>query len=141
MAVQIPTPQQVREAATEVGLSLTDADVQSYIGLMKGNIAAYNLVDAMPDNLPAVKYPRTPGYFPPPEENKHNAWYVKTSIKGAESGPLCLAVTEVLRRRGLADSAQTQCRTQLRENANICKGRPQNLFNPIETVIQCVGMD
>jgi amidase len=88
MAVQIPTPQQVREAATEVGLSLTDADVQSYIGLMKGNIAAYNLVDAMPDNLPAVKYPRTPGYFPPPEENKHNAWYVKTSIKGAESGPL-----------------------------------------------------
>src|SRR5712664_91879 len=88
MAVQIPTPQQVREAATEVGLSLTDADVQSYIGLMKGNIAAYNLVDTMPDNLPAVKYPRTPGYFPPPEENKHNAWYVKTSIKGAESGPL-----------------------------------------------------
>src|SRR5262249_59484248 len=28
------------------------------------------------------------GVFPPPEENTHNAWYVKTSITGAASGPL-----------------------------------------------------
>jgi amidase len=45
-------------------------------------------VDAMPDYLPVVHYPRTPGSFPPPEENTHNAWYVKTAIKGAASGPL-----------------------------------------------------
>jgi amidase len=88
MAVQHPTPDQIRAAAAEVGLSLTDADVQSYIGLIAPNIAAYNMVDAMPDYLPPVKYPRTPGRFPSPEENKHNAWYVKTSIKGADSGPL-----------------------------------------------------
>jgi amidase len=88
MAVQLPTPEQVRAAAAEVGLSLTDADVQSYIGLIAPNVGAYNLVDAMPDYLPPVKYPRTPGRFPSPEENKHNAWYVKTSIKGADSGPL-----------------------------------------------------
>jgi amidase len=88
MAVQVPTPEQIRAAAAEVGLSLTDADVESYIGLIKPNVQAYNLVDAMPDALPQVKYARTPGYFPSPEENKHNAWYVKTSIKGAESGPL-----------------------------------------------------
>ncbi len=42
----------------------------------------------MPDYLPPVKYPRTPGYFPDPSENTRNAWYVKTSIKGASSGPL-----------------------------------------------------
>ena len=88
MAVQQPTPEQIRAAAAEVGLSLTDADVQSYLGLIKPNIDAYNVVDAMPDNLPAVKYPRTPGWYPAPEENKHNAWYVKCSIKGADSGPL-----------------------------------------------------
>jgi amidase len=88
MAVQVPTPEQIRAAAAEVGLSLTDADVASYIGLIKPNVAAYNAVDAMPDCLPPVKYPRTPGWFPAPEENKHNAWYVKTSIKGADSGPL-----------------------------------------------------
>ncbi len=88
MAVQLPTPEQVRAAASEAGLSLTDEDVQSYIGLMKASVEAYNLVDAMPDCLPAVKYPRTPGRFPSAEENKHNAWYVKTTIAGADAGPL-----------------------------------------------------
>jgi amidase len=88
MPVAYPSPEQVRAAASEVGLSLTDADVQSFMGLMKGNIDAYNLVDRMPDYLPPVKYPRTPGRYPSPEENKHNAWYVKTSIKGAPEGKL-----------------------------------------------------
>ena len=88
MAVSQPTPDQLKAAAAEVGLALTEADVQSYLGLIKPNIDAYNIVDAMPDNLPIVKYPRTPGYFPSAEENPRNAWYVKTSIKGAASGPL-----------------------------------------------------
>ncbi|TXL73176.1 amidase [Vineibacter terrae] len=88
MAVQVPTPAQVKEVAAEMGLSLTDADVESYIGLLRPNVAAYNVVDAMPDNLPPVKYPRTPGYRPGPEENKHNAWYVKTTVNGAARGRL-----------------------------------------------------
>jgi amidase len=88
MAVIQPTPAQLREAANEAGLSLTDADVQSFLGLIKGNVDAYNVVDGLPDNLPEVKYPRTPGRFPSADENRHNAWYVKTSIKGASSGPL-----------------------------------------------------
>ena len=88
MAVQYPTPEQIWDAAEEVGLALTEDDVKSYLGLIKPNIDAYNMVDAMPDYLPAVKYPRTPGYFPDPAENPRNAWYVRTSIKGASSGPL-----------------------------------------------------
>ena len=64
MAVQVPTEEQLREVAAEVGLSLTDADVKSFIELMRGSVAAYNVVDAMPDNLPRVKYPRTPGTRP-----------------------------------------------------------------------------
>ena len=88
MAVQIPTPEQVYELADEIGLSMTEADVTSFIGLMGPNIAAYNIVDAMPDNLPIVKYPRTPGYRPPAEENKHNAWYVKSTVEGAAGGKL-----------------------------------------------------
>ena len=88
MAVQLPTPQQIRELADEMGLDLTDADVESYIGLLQGNVDAYNVVDAMPDNLPLVKYPRTPGYQPRSEENQYNAWYVKTEVKGASRGKL-----------------------------------------------------
>jgi amidase len=88
MAVQVPTPAQLREVAEEMGLSLTEADVASFIALLRPSVAAYNVVDAMPDNLPAVKYPRTPGYRPAPEENKHNAWYVKTRVEGAGRGKL-----------------------------------------------------
>ena len=83
MAVQVPTEEQLREVAKDVGLSLTDSDVKSFIDLMRPGVAAYNVVDAMPDNLPRVKYPRTPGYRPTGAENKHNAWYVKTRVEGA----------------------------------------------------------
>ena len=88
MAVQLPTPQQIRELADEMGLDLTDADVESYRGLFQENVDAYNVVDAMPDNLPLVKYPRTPGYKPRDEENPYNAWCVKSGVKGASRGKL-----------------------------------------------------
>ena len=88
MGVPALTPEQLLEAADTVGLSLTDADVTSYLGLMQPYIDAYNLVDRLPDYLPVVQYPRTPGHFPSAADNPRNAWYVKTSIKGAASGKL-----------------------------------------------------
>lgn len=88
MVVQKMTPQQVRAAAEQVGLSLTEDDVTSYLGLLAGNIDAYNVVDSLPDYLPEVTYPRTPGYRPAPEDNPYNAWYVKSTIAGAPEGKL-----------------------------------------------------
>ncbi|MGE3306899.1 MAG: amidase family protein, partial [Rhizobiaceae bacterium] len=88
MSVSLPTPDQLRAVATQCGLSLTDADVQSYLGLMRGSVDAYNLVGSMPDEVPVVKYPRTPGYRPSAEENPRNAWYRKSSVKGAPEGKL-----------------------------------------------------
>ena len=69
-------------------MDLTDADVTSFIELMRPRVAAYNIVDAMPDNLPEVRYARTPGHRPMGEENTHNAWYVKTRVEGASAGKL-----------------------------------------------------
>lgn len=88
MTVRLPTSEQLQETAKDLGLSLTDADVASFLDLMTGTIDAYNVVDSMPDNLPRVRYPRTPGYRPEGDENAHNAWYVKTTIAGAASGAL-----------------------------------------------------
>jgi amidase len=88
MAVQVPTPEQLRDLATEIGLNLTHDDIQSFLALMRPSIDAYNVVDAMPDELPRVKYPRTPGYQPQGEENRYNAWYYKTSVQGASRGKL-----------------------------------------------------
>lgn len=88
MAVKLPSPEQLLETAAAIGLSLTDADVVSFLGLMAGSVASYNAIDAMPDHLPEVKYPRTPGRRPAPEQNPHNAWYVQTTVKGAAKGKL-----------------------------------------------------
>ncbi len=88
MAVQVPTPRQLAEVAAEIGLDLTQDDVASFIGLIAPSIAAYNLIDAMPDNLPQVRYPRTPGYRPTGQENARNAWYIKTTVEGAAEGRL-----------------------------------------------------
>lgn len=88
MSVQVPTREQLLDIADQVGMDLTEEDVDSFLGLIAQNIEAYNLVDAMPDELPQVKYPRTPGYRPHGEENPLNAWYYKTTVKGASRGKL-----------------------------------------------------
>jgi len=88
MSISVPTPDQLKQVAGDMGLSLTENDVASFIALMKPAVDAYNAVDQLADNLPQVKYPRTPGYRPLPEENRYNAWYCKTRVEGASQGKL-----------------------------------------------------
>ncbi len=88
MAVTAPTPDQLKQIASDMGLSLTESDVASFIALMKPTVDAYNTVEQLPNDLPPVKYPRTSGYRPLPEENTHNAWYYKTRVEGASQGKL-----------------------------------------------------
>ncbi len=88
MAVKRPTPEQLHAVARDLGMTFTDEDIASFLALMQGSFAAYDAVDAMPDYLPPVAYPRTPGYRPEGEENRYNAWYVKSTVKGAAAGKL-----------------------------------------------------
>jgi amidase len=88
MTMRLPTPSQLEDVAAEIGLALSQADVESFLGLLKPLVDSYHVVDQLPDELPIVKYPRTPGYRPTGAENKHNAWYYKTTIKGAPGGKL-----------------------------------------------------
>jgi amidase len=88
MAVTRPTAAQIKEIGASFGMSLSDEDVALYLPFIHASAAAYDVLQTLPDDLPPVKYPRTPGYFPEGEENKLNAWYVKTDIKGAKSGKL-----------------------------------------------------
>ena len=86
--VKAPTTEQLHDVAADLGMTFTDEDLAAHLAALGGSVAAYNLVDHMADELPAVKYPRTPGYRPTGEENKHNAWYIKTTVEGAPSGKL-----------------------------------------------------
>ena len=88
MAVKSPNLDQLRTVAESLGMTMSDAELASYHALMQGNVAAYEAIDLMADYVPAVKYPRTPGYRPEGEENTYNAWYVKSEIKGAPGGKL-----------------------------------------------------
>src|SRR3954470_24127385 len=88
MAVQLPTPSQLLDIADDIGLDLTESDVTSFLGLLGPTVAAYNVVDSMADNLPPVRYPRTPGYRPSGDENAYNAWYIKSTVHGAAEGKL-----------------------------------------------------
>ena len=74
-----PTIADLRAAATSLGLQPSDEylrAVEQIIGPLAG---AYAALDATPDELPAVKYPRAGAYRPKPAENPHGAWYYKTA--------------------------------------------------------------
>lgn len=88
MTVQRPTLAQMKDVVSELGMHMSDARVQEFLDVMQGTLDAYDVVDALPDYLPPVLYPRTSGYRPTAEENPMNAWYVKTEIRGAPRGPL-----------------------------------------------------
>ena len=88
MSVSRPTLEQMSDIAEALGMSLSPERLEEFMALMGGSFAAYDIVEALPDYIPAVTYARTPGVFPSAAQNPYNAWYVKSEIKGAPGGKL-----------------------------------------------------
>ncbi|SFD52359.1 amidase [Bosea sp. CRIB-10] len=88
MTVPRPTPAELRDAALEIGLHLSESDSRSFHALMQAQFDAYDLVEEMEAPLPPVAYPRGPGHKPAPEDNPYNAWVTRTTIAGAPDGKL-----------------------------------------------------
>ena len=88
MTAQRPTFAQLKEITLELGMNLSDERIREFNNVMQGTLDAYDVVDALPDYLPPVLYPRTAGTRPTGEENPLNAWYVRTEVRGAPRGPL-----------------------------------------------------
>ena len=88
MAVDLPSPDELREIAETIGLDLDDDEVAAYLRLLAPTVEHYRRLDALPDDLPPVMYPRARGYRPDAAEDPHNAWYYKTSVRGAAEGKL-----------------------------------------------------
>ena len=88
MSPKLPTIDQILNIAEFYGMHLNEEDAASFRGLMAGSMASYARLDELAEPKLPVKYPRTPGYRPSLEENKYNAWYWKTDIKGSGEGPL-----------------------------------------------------
>jgi len=86
--VKRPTHQQLKKIVESLHMSMSDAEVAEYLEVVDGTLAAYDRLASMPDYLPEVRYPRTPGRRPSASENPLGAWAVKTEVKGAPYGPL-----------------------------------------------------
>lgn len=88
MPVRLPSHAQLQATAEKCGIHLTEAEIEIYREAIGPRVAAYQAVSQMRDEVPLVTYPRTPGYRPDAIEDPQNAWYRKTTIKGAAKGKL-----------------------------------------------------
>jgi len=88
MAVKTPTLDDLARIAERWSLSMTREDLQSFRALMGNALASYARLDELTEPTLSVKYPRSPGFRPQPADNPLGAWYWRTEITGAPSGPL-----------------------------------------------------
>lgn len=88
MKMHAPTPLELQELGSTLGFDLTYDEAVEYAEFLTPLVAVGDIQQKMPDYLPRVKYPRTPGYRPEGEENKYNAWYYKSRVEGAPNGKL-----------------------------------------------------
>ena len=61
MGVKRPTADEMVKICATLGMNMSVGEIDSFIGRWMGAVAGYNALDAMPDELPPVKYPRTAG--------------------------------------------------------------------------------
>ena len=84
--VRAPTKDDLRQVAADLGMSFSDEGRAQHLAALMPSIAAFNIIDKMPDEKPRVTYPRAVGYRPSGEENTHAAWYLKTTVAGHPLG-------------------------------------------------------
>ncbi len=88
MVLHNATRSELTQLATELGFDFTEEELQTYQQELGNIIGAYNVVADTPVDEPPLKYPRTEPYRPDSTQNPYNAWYYRTSVKGAPQGKL-----------------------------------------------------
>jgi amidase len=88
MSILRPSNDQLGEIAASLGITLSASQIEDYQVALQGNFDAYDQLDALPDFLPEVRYPRQGVRVPGAEENRYGAWQCKSDIRGAAHGPL-----------------------------------------------------
>ena len=86
--VKRPTVDQMHAIVESLHMNMSSREVAEYLEIMEGTFQSYDRLTQLPDNLPPVRYPRTPGIKPSPADNPLNGWAVKSEVRGAAHGPL-----------------------------------------------------
>ena len=88
LGVTPPTLNELEMIAKQYHLNFSQDDLKIYQGVIEGALGSYRRVAELKEPKLPVKYPRTRGERPSPEENPLNAWYWRCSIKGASKGKI-----------------------------------------------------
>jgi amidase len=88
ISVKTPTTDQILEIAAGFGMHLERSAAEGLRGIMAATLGSYARLDELVEPALPVRYPRTSGYRPGPEENPLNAWYWRCEIEGAAEGVL-----------------------------------------------------
>ena len=65
---ELPSVNQLADIAQDFGLDMSQEDLSLQREAMRGAIASLRHIDDMPEDRPQVKYPRTSGYRPHPDD-------------------------------------------------------------------------
>src|SRR3954453_15888078 len=88
MAFPPPSREDLVASAAKFAISLTDEDLDTYLGLVKGSVASYDLVEHLyGETVPPVPEARKSSLVEA-ADNPLGAWYARTEITGAPGGAL-----------------------------------------------------
>ena len=88
MSVKRPSKADFLIAAQDHGYDLSDSQMESFLSLADETLGSYEAIDALYAAHVAQPAPLREHSKPAAAENPYGAWYVKTHIAGAASGPL-----------------------------------------------------
>jgi amidase len=88
MAFELPNTDELKSLSTELGLSLNEEQASEILTYMQGFAEGYQYLDHEAEFLPETLAPARDYQMVTEEENSYGAWYVKTSIKETNTGPL-----------------------------------------------------
>jgi hypothetical protein len=77
--VKRPTVDQMHAIVDSLHMNMSSREVAEYLEIMEGTFQSYDRLTQLPDNLPPVRYPRTPDIKPSQADNPLNAWAVYLS--------------------------------------------------------------
>ena len=83
-----PTAEEITEYARQLGFVLDASEADAYRKMLRAALYSCEKIESLEPFRPAVRFPRPAGARPPRSENPFNAWYWRTAIRGAPSGPL-----------------------------------------------------
>jgi amidase len=88
MTVKRPNLDEIQAIGKQIHMRLDSEEAKTLKELLESNLAVYDVLDSIPEDVPPILYPRDSGFEPDKEDNPYNAWYWKTEIQGELAGPL-----------------------------------------------------